>query len=66
VTAPKSAAGQQSLVPVKQRRPGLVPKKSSSDDEVADFFRRLLELSRGGRGDPIAALMPWVCGPQAV
>lgn len=61
MTAPESAVGPQSLVPVKERRPGLVPAELSSDGEVADFFRRLLALSRGSRGDPIAALVPWVC-----
>jgi site-specific recombinase XerD len=61
VNASDSAAGPQSLVPVKQRRRGLIPAELSRDGEVSDFFRQLLTLSSTAGADPVSALLPWVC-----
>lgn len=61
MNSPEQTTGTQSLVPVKQRRPGILPADLSSDAGVAGFLRHLLSLTRGRGGDPAAALVPWVC-----
>ncbi len=46
---------------VRQQRQPLVKGKLTSEQKVAAFLGHLLRRSKQTRGDPVAALLPWVC-----
>jgi site-specific recombinase XerD len=46
---------------VRKQSVPLVNEDLTSDEKVAAFLRNLLRRSKAHRGDPVSALLPWVC-----